>query len=239
MSTGALGYNDFQSQASWDSGQDDFATLGAQTGPIVSGVLNCSNFGYTYIRAVVTVGSVLCTARWFRDMAGAAQRGSRTFVLDAGTINPAQVVFPSMGPFFTLTIDPLGGGVNWTGNVFVIFTNRIHPLACVPQNAPLGGFTFTLPAGGSQIFQVPNYFAGPVDYYTASGSQGVNVLTQYMNNALVWNTLESYTVIAGPPDYRHRTLPLAPYRFNVTNASGTIANNTASVQTMASLTGSG
>lgn len=238
MSTGPLGYGDFLSQSSWDNGGDDYVLFGAQTGNVVSSILNCSNFGYVYIHAGISLGSVLVTCDWFADMAGTKNRGSRSFIIDAGTSGAFQLIFPNLGPFFRITHAPATGGTNWTANTECSFTNRVHSQLAIGASFFTAQFAPALAAAGNILEQWNNYAPGPNGITTFGGTQGISVNLEYMAANFTWSQVDSWAVATGAWDYRIRVLPLTPMRFNVTNSSGTTANNTSLQKSVQSLTGS-
>lgn len=238
MSSGPIGYSDWQQLVSWDAGSLAWTFSGPQSGVQTSPVIDCHAFGYTYIHMNQQVASALCTQRWYADQAATHILGTRQWVFDSSNTGQCQLEFPNLGPYTVVTIDPGSSGPAFTANVDVLLTNRIHSAIVSPASFTFGQFAPTLAAGASVTDTFNAYWAGPYAVHCFGGSQGVTIQPQYMTAGLVWANIHNYAVAANADDYRVLIHPLSVARVVITNASATIANNTATIQFHYPATGS-
>lgn len=221
----ARGYADFQRLENYDSGvlYSDTGTIPNPTFTV--GPFDVSRYAYLGGREQSTGGFIKVTINWWQDAAATVLAGSRSYNLtqSTNTPNPAQIRFPNLGPFVTLTYTKLGGSVA-THLASIFATNRVYAYEFTPQTPVLieavGG---TVGAGGLEQFFPASYYAGPIRIWLDVNGTGLgwtlqletgvgfgDALEQVNTNTVVGNTAVDTIAPPGAWSISVYSAPAAP-----------------------------
>lgn len=238
MSVSPFGYQDYQRASQWGSGVAVFSLTGAQNGVVSTGALNMSGYGSLYIFGSVADNNVTFTATWYLDQALTVPCGVRHSKVLQNVVNAQQATWPQFGPWCQVVFTPPAGVPVWTPTIRMLASNRTPGSPFMPTNSSLIDSSGSLLAGASVTLYPSDFYAGPIQWLTIGGSQGVTIEhLSYSDAANAYNTVYFYSVAANAADQEVFYVAGGGWGVTITNQSGVATCNGWSFTAVASLAG--
>lgn len=209
-----------------------------EVGTITWGPFNVASFAT--LAGIITLhggGWVRFDVSYFSDQAGTIFLGTRRFALDSATATTCQLSHRCLGPWATITAQPLNAGTAWNLDFQLAAVDRFTELMFTPldgllvsvQNALIG-------AGGQLTVNIAELFAGPAMFGIASNAVNVFWAVQTQRASGVWDYIAQEVPAGGALDTRPIVLPPYPTRLVINNTDA--AAHAVYGAVVASLTGS-
>lgn len=215
------GYPDFRRQQDYDSFPPFIEVINTlhnnalTRGPFYVGLWHAIALDFN-----VSTNSVLVIIRWWNNVNADHMVGERNFVVDVSVGVPCRSRFINLGPYVSLTIEPVGA-VNWTEDCLFWPTNRVHP---VEMPAAIGILVNDQPgalgAGLTSTVLFEDYFAGPATWRVAAGAMPGTFQLQSQTLVGTWVTNASRLLVAGVQEDIAVTIPPGACRSQITNTGG-------------------
>lgn len=221
----ARGFASWQRTGPYDSGVLYTSTAAAGSAGFVSPVIDVSR--YAYLGGLLSGGNpgYWVTLTWYADSAATIPVGQRVFGVIGLVGQGAQIRFPNLGPFCTISGAEMSGAT--FGYKVVLFgTNRVHPLEFIPvQTVLIDQPGLSVPGNGSQSVYPGDYFAGPTQFYWDVTPANMVMLFQYLTFTGAWNEFARIN-LASAAGTQTVTMPAGAWRFqpNNNNAGAVVGN---------------
>jgi hypothetical protein len=239
MSVLPFGAPDFADTGPWDNGSVDYLFTGTSNVDVSSGPIEVSHYGCTYLFCNLTVGSIAVDINWYTDDTLATKIAGREIVCDQHIPAFAQLMTVNLGPWMQVVGTRLPGVGSFTGTLGAMLNNRQPAPAHAEVSAILVRNAPNIAAGATFTTYSSHYHGGPVMMYVNGGSQGVTVACNFLGtNDGNWHPFAQYAVAANIDDMRTLLFPQHAVQMTLTNASGAVANNTATLTATAAIAGS-
>lgn len=223
LGSGPRGYADWQRVVNWD-GPSILDHTGAVPGggPVSSGILEASRYGY--IGGIIQANnpSVKVTLEWFLDAAGTILLAKRTLWLAVNITNPAQLRVPNLGPWVRVSTNKASGEYTLTAHLFL--TNRTHPCELIPSESLLINTVPTIATAGEVTIFPTDYFAGPAWLWIETGAGAGQFILNRTEGTPPGNAFHFAALAANARETKAVILPFGPVSAQIKNVSGAEAN---------------
>ena len=220
MSVGATGYDDWQVQSAWDGTGTVYELEGPQTGPVVSGVFDCSRFASIYAWLSAAGNPFYFQADWYADKAATRKVGNRYLTLDPNVRDVSRFGMGGFGPWVVFSCNPATAGTQYTPNVRAILTNRDIPKPLSVVGEEITNSYGNIAAGATIQNWPVGMWAGNCSVNIYGGDQGINCVFNAESNTFVMSQFYQVNVAALQWSYQVVNFPAAPVRIDITNPSG-------------------